>query len=103
MYGVTKSSDYVARRLGRLQTVVTAVVANRTVIDGMDLQVQELSPQEAEALYLKATVQESYAQMEQAWERVLELLHHLQHRLAYKKRTEMVVEVVASLEKEGAF
>jgi len=31
------------------------------------------------------------------------LLHHLQHRLAYKKRTEMVVEIVAQLEEEGQF
>src|SRR5262249_35450557 len=37
----------------------------------------------------------------QARERVLELLHHLQHRLAYKKRTEMVVEIVAYIEEEG--
>ena len=103
IYGVTKSYDYVARRLGRFQTVVTAVVANRDVIDGLELQVQEPSRQEEEALYLKATVQESYVQMEQARERVLELLHHLQHRLAYKKRTEIVVEVVTSLEEEGQF
>lgn len=103
IYGTTKSYDYVARRMGRFQTVVTAVVANREVIDGLELQIQDPGTQEEEALYLKATVQESYAQMEQARERVLELLHHLQHRLAYKKRTEMVVEIVASLEEEGQF
>jgi len=103
IYGVTKSYDYVARRMGRFQTVVTAVVANRDVIDGIDLQVQEPSTQEEEAIYLKATVQETYCQMEQARERVLELLHHLQHRLAYKKRTEMVVEIVAYIEEEGHF
>jgi hypothetical protein len=103
IYGTTKSYDYVARRMGRFQTVVTAIVANRDVIDGIELQIQEPGTQEEEALYLKATVQESYAQMEQARERVLELLHHLQHRLAYKKRTAMVVEIVASLEEEGQF
>jgi hypothetical protein len=89
--------------MGRFQTVVTAVVANRDVIDGLELQVQEPSRQEEEALYLKATVQESYEQMEQARERVLALLYHLQHRLAYKKRTEIVVEMVAQLEEEGQF
>src|SRR5215813_3736351 len=68
IYGVTKSYDYVARRMGRFQTVVTAVVANRDVIDGIDLQVQEPSTQEEEAIYLKATVQETYCQMEQARE-----------------------------------
>jgi hypothetical protein len=103
IYGVTKSYDYVARRMGRFQTVVTAVVANRDVIDGIELQVQEPSAQAEETLYLKATVQESYEQMEQARERLLELLHHLRHRLAYKKRTAMVVEIVAALEEEGQF
>jgi hypothetical protein len=103
IYGTTKSYDYVARRMGRFQTVVTAIVANRDMIDGIELQVQEPSAQEEEMLYLKATVQESYEQMGQARERVLELLHHLQHRLAYKKRTEIVVEIVASLEEEGHF
>jgi len=83
--------------------VVTAVVANRDGLDGLELQVQEPSTQAEEALYLQATVQESYAQMGQARERVLELLPHLQHRLAYKKRPEIVVEIVASLEEEGHF
>jgi hypothetical protein len=41
--------------------------------------------------------------MAQARERVLELLHHLQHRLEYKKRTEIVVEIVEQLEQEGHF
>jgi hypothetical protein len=41
--------------------------------------------------------------MEQARTRLLELLHHLVHRLAYKKRTEIVVEMVAQLEEEGKF
>lgn len=31
------------------------------------------------------------------------LLHHLEHKLAYKKRTEIVVEMVAQLEEEGRF
>jgi len=89
--------------MGRFQTVVTAVIANRQLIEGIDLQIQEPSVCEEEATYLKATVQESYTQMEQARERGLELLPHLQQRLAYKKRTEMVVEIVASIEEEGQF
>ena len=56
-----------------------------------------------EEAYLKATVQASYEQMEQARTRLLELLHHLEHQLAYKKRTEIVVEMVAQLEEEGQF
>jgi hypothetical protein len=103
IYGTAKSYDYVERRMGRFQTVVTAVIANRHLIDGIDLQIQEPSVGKEEETYLKATVQASYAQMEQARERLLELLHHLEHRLAYKKRTAIVVEMVAQLEEEGKF
>lgn len=103
IYGTTKSYDYVERRMARFQTVVTAVIANRQLMDGVDLQIQEPSVCQEEETYLKATEQESYAQMEQARERLLELLHHLEHRLAYKKRTEIVVEMVAQLEGEGRF
>jgi hypothetical protein len=103
IYGTTKSYDYVEGRMGRFQTVVTAVIANRHLIDGIDLQIQEPSLCKEEETYLKATVQASYEQMEQARTRVLELLHHVEHRLAYKKRTEIVVEMVAQLEEEGRF
>jgi hypothetical protein len=103
IYGTTKSYDYVERRMGRFQTVVTAVIANRQLIEGIDLQIQEPSVCKEEETYLKATVQASYEQMEQARTRLLELLHHLEHRLGYKKRTEIVVEMVAQLEEEGKF
>ncbi len=103
IYGTTKSYDYVERRMGRFQTVVTGGIANRQLIDGIDLQIQEPSVGKEEEAYLKATVQASYEQMEQARTRLLELLHHRDHRLAYKKRTEIVVEMVAHLEEEGRF
>src|SRR5229473_4732347 len=92
IYGTAKSYDYVEKRMGRFQTVVTAVIANRQLIDGIELQIQEPNFCKEEEEYLQATVQNSYAQMERARERVLELLYHLHHRLAYKKRTEIVVE-----------
>jgi hypothetical protein len=41
--------------------------------------------------------------MEAARGRVLELFHHLLHRLGYKKRTELALEVVQQLEQEGHF
>jgi hypothetical protein len=103
IYGVSKSYDYVARRMARFQTTVTAVIANRQLIDGIDLQIQEPSVCKEEEAYLKATVQASYEQMEQARTRLMELLHHLEHKLAYKKRTEIVVEMVARVEEEGQF
>ena len=103
IYGTTKSYDYVERRMARFQTTVTAVIANRQLIDGIGVQIQEPDVCKEEEAYLKATVQASYAQMEQAQTRLLELLHHLEHKLAYKKRTEIVVEMVAQLEEEGKF
>jgi len=95
IYGTTKSYDYVEKRMGRFQTVVTAVIANRQLLDGLDLQIQEPSVGKEEEEYLQATGQASYEQMEQARTRLLELLHHLEHRFAYKKRTEIVVEMGA--------
>jgi DDE superfamily endonuclease len=95
IYGTTKSYDYVEGGMGRFQTVVTAVIANRQLIDGIGVQIQEPRVGKEEEAYLKATVQTSYAQMEQARTRLLELLHYMEHQLAYKKRTEIVVEMVA--------
>jgi len=103
IYGTTKSYDYVERRLARFQTTVTAVIANRYLIDGIGVQIQEPDVCKEEEEYLKATVQTKYTQMEQTRTRLLELLHHLEHKLAYKKRTEIVVEMVAQLEEEGKF
>ena len=102
-YGTTKSYDYVERRMGRFQTVVTGVIANRQLIDGIDVRLQVPNVGKEEEAYLKATVQASYEQMEQARTRLLELLHHLEHKRAYKKRTEIVGEMVRQLEEEGQF
>lgn len=103
IYGVTKSYDYVDRRMARFQTVVTAVIANREVIDGIEVRVQQPKVHDAEEAYLKATVKEGYTQTAEARTRLLELFHYLKHRLAYKKRTELVVEIVEQFEREGHF
>ena len=103
IYGNAKSYDYVERRMARFQTTVTAVIANRQLIDGIEAQIQVPNVGKEEETYLKATVQVSYEQMEQARTRLLELLHHVEHKLAYKKRTEIVVEIVKQLEEEGHF
>jgi len=95
IYGTTKSSEYVEGRMGRLQTVVTAVIANRQLIDGIEVQIQAPSLCKDEEPYVNAPVQASYAQMEQARTHLLELLHYMEPQLAYKKRTEIVVEMVA--------
>ncbi len=65
-YGVAKSYDYVERRMGQFQTVVTGGLANRQLIDGIAVQIQEPNLCKEEDTYLKATVQGSYEQMAQA-------------------------------------
>lgn len=103
IYGTKRSYDYVNRCMSRFQTVVTAVIANPQQIDGIAVEVQMPDFSEAERGYLKMTAQPSYQEMEQVIERLVELLHHHKNHLAYRKRTEMVVDIVRQIEAEGQF
>ncbi len=103
IYAVTKGYDYVERRMSLFQTVVTAVVSNHEWIDGLEVVVQDPKDLEVEVVYLKATAKESYEQMAEVLQRLLELLHYHKHRLEYRKRTEIAVEIVRQLEAEGQF
>jgi hypothetical protein len=103
IWGVKKAWDHVQHRLVPYQTVVTAVIANRARLDGIEVLVQQPNQQEEELAYLQETVRESYPQMEAARGRMLELLHHRVHRLGYKKRTEIALDIVQQLEQEGHF
>jgi hypothetical protein len=88
--------------MARYQTVMTAVMANRTLIDGREVVVQPPALPEEEA-YWCATAQDSYEQMEAGRGRLLALLPHLLPRRAYRTRTEVALEVVMQLEQEGHF
>jgi hypothetical protein len=103
IYAVQRAYDYVAHRTTLLQTVVTAVVSNREVFDGLDVVVQDPLALAAEEAYLQSTAQASYEQMTAVRQRLLELLHHHLHRRSYRKRTEMVLDLVRQLEAEGQF
>ena len=103
IYGVKKGYDYVEGRTGRFQTVVTAVICNPSLIDGLDVVVQQPNWEADEIAYLNATTKESYKLMEDARTRLLELLHHKKHQLEYKKRTEIALEIVQQIEQEGHF
>jgi len=94
IYGVQRTYDHVAHRTTLLQTVVTAVVANREVFDGLDVVVQNPLDLHAEEAYLQETAKERYAQMDAGRQRLLELLHYHLHRRLYRKRTALVVELV---------
>lgn len=103
IFGVKRAYDYVEKKMSRYQTVVTAVIANREFIDGLEVAVQTPRYEEEEKAYLKMTAQESYEQMEQVWQRLAELLHYQKNRLAYRKRTEIAVDIVKQLEQEDQF
>ena len=103
IYAAEKSYDYVENRSSRLQTLVTAVISNKSLIDGLDVIVQEPSKRKEEMAYLKATVKKSYDQMGAVSERLLDLLYHLKHEQEYKKRTEIALELVQQIEQESHF
>jgi DDE superfamily endonuclease len=103
IYGVKRAYDYVNHCMSCFQTVVTAVVANPQHLDGIAVDVQLPDFSEAERRYLQMTAQPSYEQMEAVMQRVLELLHYQKNLLSYRKRTEMVVDMVRQIEAEGAF
>jgi hypothetical protein len=103
IYGVKKLYDYVEGKMSRYQTIVTATIANRDIIDGIELVLQEPSYEQEELNYLKITRRESYEQLEQVRERLIELFHYQKNRLAYRKRTEIAVDIVKQIESEGNF
>ena len=103
MWAVHKAWDHVEHRLASYQTVVTAVVANRGRLDGIEVVVQQPDRHEAEMAYVQETGPARYTQLETARGRLLELLHYRMHRLEYKKRTEIAREIVTQLEQEGHF
>jgi len=103
IWGVKKAWDPVHKRQVPYQTVMTAVMANRMRLDGIEAIVPSPNWQEEELAYLKASGQERYDHLEGARERLLDLLHHRLHRFSYRKRTEMACDIVVQLEREGHF
>jgi ABC-type glutathione transport system ATPase component len=103
IYAVTKAYDYVKRRESLFQTVVTAVISNRERVDGLDIVVQQPSKEKEKLAYLAQTTQQTYKEMEKVQERMLELMHFHKHKLEYKKKTEIVLEMVKELEVSKQF
>ena len=103
MSGVKKAYDYTQRKNSRYQTVMTASIAKQELIDGIAVEVQYPNYQKEELGYLNRTKKENYEEMESIKQRLLELLHYQKNRLAYRKKTEMAVEMVTQIEEEGQF
>lgn len=103
IYGVKKAYDYVRHGMQRYQTVLTAVVSNQERFDGIETVVQAPNFQKEEEAYLKVTDRSYYESLEGVRQRLIELLSYATHQRAYKKRTELFVEIVQQLEEEGNF
>lgn len=103
IYGCKPSYDHVHRCWSSYQTVVTAAVANPHRVDGLAVELQFPNYKKEELAYLQMTRRDSYEDMEQVLERLLELLHYQQHQLRYRKRTEIAVDIVRQIESEGDY
>ncbi len=103
IFAAKEAYDYVNRCWSCYQTVVTASISNSSRVDGIAVEVQKPNYEKEELAYLEMTTKENYEEMEQVRERLLELLHDHKNRLAYRKRTEIAVDIVRQLESEGRF
>jgi len=103
IFAAKEAYDYVNRCWSCYQTVVTASISNGQRVDGIALEVQAPNYEKEELADLEMTAKENYEQMEQVRERLLGLLHYQKNRLAYRKRTEIAVEIVRQLETEARF
>ena len=103
MWAVHNAWDHVEHRLASYQTVVTAVVANRGRLDGIEVVVQQPDRHAAAMAYVQETGPARDTPLETARGRLLERLHYRMHRLEYKKRTEIAREIVTPLAQEGHF
>ena len=103
IYGAKAAYDHVHGGWSRYQTVVTAAIANPHRVDGLAVEVQQPNYEKEELAYLEMTQRESYDHLEQVRERLLELFHYHLHRESYQKRTEMVVDIVRTIEAEGQY
>lgn len=103
IFAAKEAYDYVNRCWSCYQTVVTASISNVSRVDGIAVEVQYPNYEKEELAYLEMTAKENYQEMEQVRERLVELLHYHKNRLAYRKRTEMAVDIVRQLELEGQF
>src|SRR4030095_11305061 len=66
IWGINKAWDHVEKRMALYQTVVTAVIANRACLDGVEVVVQQPNVTEEELASLREPAPESYETMEHA-------------------------------------
>lgn len=101
IYGVKPRYDHVQKRQSQYQILLTAVLANRDRIDGLDVVVQAPHFEQEELGYLQATRKEGYPGKQEAAKRLVEVICYMKHKKAYKKRSVLFREMVQRLEEEG--
>jgi hypothetical protein len=103
IFGIKESYDHVIKKYCPYQTFITGVISNSRAIDGLDLLIQNPDWSKEELGYLNSTVKENYEKVEDAQKRLLVLLYSHKNKLAYKKRTELCLELAQKTEEEGNF
>ena len=103
IYGNKMSYDYVKGRYSRIQTALTATIINKKYIDGINIDLQDPSYLQEELEYLNTTCQENYDSQKDALKRFVELLYYQKHQKSYKKKSEIFLEQVNTIEHEGNF
>jgi hypothetical protein len=103
IFGVKKGFDYVENCMGLFQTVITGVAVNRDRVDGVAVEVQKPNFEDEERGYLEMTSRAEYERTEAVLARLVELVAYVSNRKAYRKRTEIAVDIVKILEDEGHF
>jgi hypothetical protein len=63
IWGVKRAWEHVEHRMAQDQTVVTAVIANRALMDGIEVVVQQLARHDEAGAYVPETVRQSYEPM----------------------------------------
>jgi hypothetical protein len=101
MWAVPNAWAHGEPRLASSQTGVTAVVATRGRLDGIEVVGQPPDRHDAAMAYLQATEHARSPQLETARGRLWELLHERMPRRAYQQRPASAREVVTPLEQEG--
>lgn len=103
IFGVKRQYDYVDNCMSCYQTILTAVVANRKRCDGIGVAVQGAKWEAEELEYLKMTSQDKYKTIEDAMNRLSELVAYQRNRQSYQTRTELLIAIVKQIEAEGQF
>ena len=82
---------------------MTAAIATSRRVDGVVVEVQYPTYEKEEMAHLNATVRECYTEIAQVDQQLEKLLSYQKNHLAYRKCTEIAVQIIMKREQEGQF